>query len=496
MIGGGPIGLASAIAASRAGYKKVILVDQTSSFRKSGDFMNVNPNGIRALRTFSRDVADAIVAAHRAENEEFKMRDASGTPYETPDIGDVDGIPNVGSSWYFVQKLLLDTVETMPDTIRVETNTQFVEFEEDNDNDVVTAKFVVDRVRKNPFAHWGNDPNATTYEAPTGAPGTVIDTDVAPAAEGEGNTLSVPKEVRIQARCVFACDGMNSKAREEVYRLHGKRIDGAKAHYSGFVSLKGTVGTDVVLSPQLEKEVEELYVEEDKDGQKQGICMAGGPSDDPDMPTMMVLRLQGDFSKRLGMSWRFICHAVVDENVANTRDPLQILPVALEQLERHGFPSCLRQLFKEVIEQEEAKVLVRPLHIVPVSYPPNFPVASKSTIPMEMDRNENRNCPFGHGRIFLVGDSLHGMPPFLSLGTSTGFEDVAELIPLLFNNNTDDSNSNIDYEEVQKKYVEVRWERIENAQRESLARRWAHDQEKYARNLRNIRHFVPLNTTR
>jgi len=427
VIGGGPIGLASAIAASRAGCKKVILVDQTSAFRKSGDFINVNPNGIRALRCFAPDVADAIVASHRPTGKDIMIKDASGTCYEIPDTEDVEGIPNVGSSWYFVQKLLLDTVEAVPDKIRVETNTQFVEFENtDLGMDMVTAKFVADRVRKNPFAHWGNDPTATTHDAmegDVGTPGTVIEPSEAARAED-----APPKEVRIKARCVFACDGINSKAREEVYRLHGKDISGAKAHYSGFMSVKGSVGPDVELPAELEKEVEDLYV----DG-GQGFSMNGGPSADADMPTMMVIRLQGDLAKRLGMAWRIICHPVVDEALANTKDIASIPPA-----------------------EERCDGI----------------------------------CPFGIDRIFLVGDSLHGMPPFLSQGTAAGFEDVAELTALLFKT----SEAGIDYEEVQKKYVKARLERIENAQRETMARRWAHDQEKYARNFRNIRHFVPENT--
>jgi len=483
VIGGGPIGLASAIAASRAGCKKVILVDQTSAFRKSGDFINVNPNGIRALRCFAPDVADAIVASHRPTGKDIMIKDASGTCYEIPDTEDVEGIPNVGSSWYFVQKLLLDTVEAVPDKIRVETNTQFVEFENtDLGMDMVTAKFVADRVRKNPFAHWGNDPTATTHDAmegDVGTPGTVIEPSEAARAED-----APPKEVRIKARCVFACDGINSKAREEVYRLHGKDISGAKAHYSGFMSVKGSVGPDVELPAELEKEVEDLYV----DG-GQGFSMNGGPSADADMPTMMVIRLQGDLAKRLGMAWRIICHPVVDEALANTKDIKAILPCVMEQLEKDGFKPCFLQLFKKILEYNGDKVIMRPLYIVPVHYPPNFNVTSKASIPPAEERCDGI-CPFGIDRIFLVGDSLHGMPPFLSQGTAAGFEDVAELTALLFKT----SEAGIDYEEVQKKYVKARLERIENAQRETMARRWAHDQEKYARNFRNIRHFVPENT--
>lgn len=82
IIGGGPVGLLIALGAYSRGARNIAVVDQTTAFRLAGDLVGVQPNAMRALRTVSPRVADAVRVLGPVGSYEVRTVDCDGRVLE------------------------------------------------------------------------------------------------------------------------------------------------------------------------------------------------------------------------------------------------------------------------------------------------------------------------------------------------------------------------------------------------------------------------------
>jgi len=210
------------------------VIDQTKAFTKAGDGVMVMQNATRALRLISPTVADNLTAKPGYQSS-FRMQDVDGVRIE---VGEAKqevskcGLPvepkNIGAYWYTVQQELLDVLPK--EVVEVRTKTQAIRVENDaNDESIVNVQCIVDRIEKNPFGHWNNDPASTSVTLEKGNENSLEDGDANPAAE----------TVTLRARIVLGADGINSRIRSEMHRHMGvvdDYMEHSRAKYWGFSS--------------------------------------------------------------------------------------------------------------------------------------------------------------------------------------------------------------------------------------------------------------------
>ena len=472
------MGLATAVAAHRRGCRRIAVVDQAREFKPVGDYININPNGVRALHIFAPELAVKLREQVRTGSGSFRFTDVDGNVLKSNlPTRNANGEPNVGTTWHFIQTLLRSA---LPDDVDVHLNSQLVQLTDEEDGNV-RADFIVNRIRPNPFAHWNADPAAEAARNDYDANGSV----------GE------PEKCTMRARLVVGADGINSCARAEVYRrIYGAQgVEYARAKYSGFVSFKATGSAPLALQETVD-EVDNLYFPEG--GTMTLVGCRRERARTPGAPNVMLVHLRGEMVQRAKFEWKFIVHAAVPEHVTGREQRAKgyadLLNVVEDELRKAEFPECVQKMAHGMLRDEgdgDRQIVCRPLYIVPISTPPPYELAPTATrAPVDVPL-----C-FGHGRIILIGDALHGMPPFISQGTSMGFEDVVELVDLLAEEcGWTDGHHNVPdnpvLDELRAKYADARIERIARAQTETLSRRWAFDENEFAIQQKWITEFIP-----
>lgn len=342
-----------------------------------------------------------------------------------------------------------------------------------DDCDVVCAEFIRNRRRENAFVNWEGDPaEGAGAGAPAGADANAVD-------ENEE-----PTSVSVHAKIVVGADGINSLCRELVYQYIGGEewVPMARAQYSGFISFKGKATLGSKYRTELE-EAKSTFLFDSP------FCLVNARSDEDiklSAPRSMFCCLPESIAARLGWEWLFLIHAAFDERLARREKDVgghaALHKRALEMLQEADFPDSLLRvadiLLGEVSDGEERTVIARPLFVVPIDEPAPFErvetVGELPPVPNGFYR------PFGYKQIFLAGDALHGMPPFMAQGTSMGFEDVVELVDLLAKSQrwgtasnssaTDEAEAGDSFENVLAQYREARIERLSKVQWETLSR--------------------------
>lgn len=333
-----------------------------------------------------------------------------------------DREPVISMRWSELQRHLL---EGLPSDVEVVTNSQLVELEYAvEDCELLCAQVIQNRRRNNTYANWEGDPaaeegSAAAENSPTGE------------SPDEGDPVSLS----FLARLVVGADGINSRCREVVYRNIGGEewVPMARAQYSGFVSFRGK---GVLTSEEAENcaEAKSAFLSE-------SIGCVVKPREEealnPDSPSSLFCNVNAEMAKKWGWEWLFMLHVAVEECVARREveagGHAGLYERSLAILEENSFPQSMSNMGKVLLKapepHEQRSVIARPLYVVPVDEPPPFKRAS--TVGDLPDCPEGFYRPFGHRNMFLVGDALHGMPPFTAQGASMGFEDVVELVDLL-----------------------------------------------------------------
>jgi 2-polyprenyl-6-methoxyphenol hydroxylase-like FAD-dependent oxidoreductase len=115
----------------------------------------------------------------------------------------------------------------------------------------------------------------------------------------------------------------------------------------------------------------------------------------------------------------YLVHVSVPLHSVQGKSGSDLLNLALQELEKASFPGVLKELVRlSPVEN----MLQRPYYI-------HRAAISENTLPA-----------WSAGRVVLVGDAAHGMPPFMAQGTNQGFEDAMVVTTLLMTNIDKENN--------------------------------------------------------
>lgn len=206
---------------------------------------------------------------------------------------------------------------------------------------------------------------------------------------------SVTKSFR--AKIVVAADGINSTVRRLLYADSAYQSF-AKPEYSGFAAIYCREIPDIPKA--LRSHLEEKFFAGSPILTVANYDLASQQAFS-ECPRMMLINRQ---------SILYLLHLPVPLNSLQDKSGNELINLALQELEKAGYPDELKQL---VQLSPPENMLQRPYYI-------HRATASEKSFPA-----------WSAGRIILVGDAAHGMPPFMAQGANQGLEDAMAVTTLI-----------------------------------------------------------------
>ncbi|NEO74029.1 MAG: FAD-dependent monooxygenase [Moorea sp. SIO3H5] len=437
IVGAGPVGLATAIGLQQRGISNFIVLDQTRAFRRVGQVIDLLPNGLKALNHIAPSAYEAV---KQTGMEFFQKAQANQNPETTinkqklPKTSpqwvhknlkgeQIHSIPlsyeswfkdygegRVSISWYDLQTTLRNQLPVE----QVKANHRCINVVDEGNTGYVRLDFVSDAaIEANPYAHWSNRQN---------------DEDTV-SFNSEHSPQQFQKK-SIRARLVVAADGINSTIRRIVYK--DSPYSGlARPDYSGFAALFCMKITDI--PPELSTELENKFFQQERiltitnDRTNDQISEDSASMESPRM--LLFSRPNAEFG--------YFLHLPLNQEELTEKSGSALIALALRELENANFPKALTQL---VALSSPVKIKSRPYYI---------------------HRAETLS-PWSSGRVVLVGDAAHGMPPFMAQGANQGLEDALVVATMIANivqkNNLDNiqaiANAFLNYESLRRPLME------------------------------------------
>ena len=460
IVGAGPVGLATAIGLYKRGITNILVVDRTRAFRRVGQGLDLLPNGLKALKYIDFDSYEAVKQFGisqpngNSKKREWAVRNLKGEEFRSSSLQYDDWFKIYGEgkktiSWYDLQTTLRNQ---LPSDLVV-ANRRCVNLVEESDYVRIDCLCNA-KIEANPYAYWH-----------------------------ENNTEDEDKDIEvitqsIGAKLVVAADGINSTIRQILYKEDNCSAF-AQPEYSGYVAISGSA---TEISEDIAEDVETTFLqgnpivtifnnEIDRD------------SDARDRPRIMMFSRDRTFN--------YLIHLPLPKQQLNENSGQALINLTVEQLEKADFPVSIQQLVSKSNADSMAKRLYY-LHRATISDSISFP----STAEINNNNNTEQKEPiWNKGRVVLVGDAAHGMPPFAAQGANQGLEDAATISTLIANlaanNNWDNteaiSESFLKYEKLRRPMmVKIQEATLKPFAFLSGEEREKYNREVYSRNLEKI----------
>lgn len=438
IVGAGPVGLATAIGLRKHGIENVLVIDQTRAFRQVGHGLDLLPNGLKALKCLDsnayeevRKTSVRLFNPQQSNNEKtVKTNQEQKPPNTSPrwvyknlqgqlirsiPLGFDDWFKDYGEGrvsvpWYDLQR----TLRHLLPQEQVQANHRCIDVVDEPENGCVRIDCVSNTsIETNPYGHWTNEDkhNNTQFES----------------------SNPVPKQLEtksLRAKLIIAADGINSTIRKVLYKDSPYR-DFAQPKYSGFTAISCMETAEIP---------SELWTElQDKFFQDSSIVTLSNDqvfSDQPwiEKPRLMLFRKR---SSQVG----YIITLALPLDLLQGKSGSSLINLAVQELEKGGFPHILKQLVRS---SPPTNIQQRPyyIHRATISDPIQIP----SKIDINTDEYPVKFQPsWSSGRVVLVGDAAHGMPPFTDQGANQGLEDALAIATIIANialeNNWDDKQA-------------------------------------------------------
>ena len=429
IVGAGPVGLATAIALRQRGINNILVIDRARSFRRVGQTIDLLSNGLKALKYIDKQAYQQVketglkLLQSPQQNNEVKTQKSPQTrawQHKNLQGKIIHSIPldfeywfnrygegRVSIPWYDLQTTLRNLLP--PEIVRI--NHRCVNVTEDNAQ--VQVACISDReIAINPFAHW---------ELQKSEPIKIDSTDEL------GGQESAQKQ--FQAKLVVAADGINSTIRQVLYR-NSDLSQWAKPSYSGVAAIGCWQINNV--PDEIVRQLEANYFQGDRIMTLRDNVKKSN-SQDLEQPRIILIRRQ---ENTLG----YLLHTPLSLDALENKSSKEIINLAVDILAQANFPASVVEL---VALSTPEKLFHRPYYL----HPADIPFDSQPI--------------WSNGRLVLVGDAAHGMPPFAAQGTNQGFEDAALISTLITNiissNGLDDeimiANEFSKYEQIRRPFI-------------------------------------------
>jgi 2-polyprenyl-6-methoxyphenol hydroxylase-like FAD-dependent oxidoreductase len=438
IVGAGPVGLAIAVGLKKRGINNILVIDKTHNFRPVGQGFDLLPNGLKAIKYIDENAYEEIKKASSTFSQQSKQANSNDDKnqikerktalkrlwnrknlqgeiiYSAPLDFDTwfnnYGEGRISIPWYDLQTTLRNLLP--PEMVKA--NHRCLNVESENHWMCITC-ISDEAIETNPFANW----EMLKSEA-------LNNTSTDENAISKNQTSS---EHQFRAKLVIAADGINSTIRQMLYQNTDLQ-NWAKPQYSGFVGIACLTIENIPDS--IIQELELKYFQDETI-----ITLQHNPvkSDLPNIAQPYIILVRKS-NNTLG----YLLHAPISLDLFQNKSAQELINLGIERLEKSGFPSVVCDL---VSLSNPQNLLHRPYYIHPA------------------DITDTSQSIWSQGRIVLVGDAAHGMPPFAAQGANQGLEDAALISTLIskiiHNNNLDDldviSSAFSQYEQIRRPFM-------------------------------------------
>ena len=406
IVGAGPVGLGTAIGLKACGIDNFVVLDQATEFRRVGQVVDLLPNGLKALKSLDYSTYEAVKTtgldfSKKTRNnqdtktakwvqKDFEGREIESFPLSYDTWFAEYGEGRVSIPWYDLQTTLR---EQLPRE-QVKVNHRCINLINETATGTIKLDFVSNTTKEiNPYAHWSNQQ------------------DESPSAQSQPEQSTL-----LRAKLVVAADGINSTIRRYLYRNTPYAILG-EPDYSGFAGIYCST-IDENIPDQLQAEIESKFLQDNR------VVTIGTDKNNSIQNSRIVIF-------KFGTILGYFIHFPIKQEQLEAKTSQHLLDLALEVLKKDGFPGNIVQLVSfSVPSQMKSRLFY--IHRATLKDTLKFP-----------DTTNLKDCignqpPWSRGRVVLVGDAAHGMPPFMAQGANQGLEDalvISTLIANLIKNN-------------------------------------------------------------
>lgn len=438
IVGAGPVGLATAIGLRQRGIDNILVLDQTRAFRKIGQAVDILPNGLKALKYLDRQAYEEVKKSSlnvtqpnnsSTASRKWFVRDLQGQPIRSFPLSYDEWLKNYGEgrlniTWFDLQTTLR---KLLPSEL-VKPNHRCINIVYEQENESVRVDCLSDMtVEANPYAHWNEQENTTQTQPQN------INNNI-------NNNFEKSASKSFRGKLVIAADGINSTLRKVLYK-NTEYETFACPEYSGYVAI---IGSGIFnLAKKFETEIQEKFLQNSpivtitKDGKlRDSAC---------EQPPRMIL-----INRQPGQ-YQYISFIPVTLKQLQEESPINL---TLQQLEKHNFPNCIKELVRL---SNPANMQHRIFYIHPAIVSNSLPFPTTANRTAE-DNSVKIQPPWHIGRVVLVGDAAHGMPPFAAQGANQGLEDALTIATLISKLGMSDKFNNINA-------IQAAFEKYENQRR-------------------------------